>query len=222
MNAKEKKESDFDDFITAIPDPVKVLQKQEMELAYEHTLILTSLGKQNMTAKGIHSLFWDSDEEKYTKTIKTIYRYLEALETGGLVKEAGHRKPKVSRLTEKLYCRTAVVFFARDRDEIPKWWMSGEGKILFKKLSDVTKEFFEISEKDIPVFQKLMIEFYSARTEILEDFLLRISENKEMTELLSGQGIDEIKFIAGMVGLLGAIAKNPELLSSLQKLVPQK
>lgn len=220
MCAQENLESDYDDFITAFPDPVKVLQKQEMELAYEHTLLLTSLGKKNMTAKEIHSLFWDPDEEKYTKTIKTVYRYLEALETAGLVKEGGHRKPKDSRLTEKLYCRSAVVFFARDRDEIPKWWMSGEGKSLFKKLSDVSKEFFAIPDNDISVFQKLMIEFYSARTDVVERFLLEISDNKELTEILSGQGIDEIKFILGMVGLLGVLTKNPELMGSLQKIIP--
>lgn len=220
MCAQDNLESDYDDFITAFPDPVKVLQKQEMELAYEHPMLLRSLGKQNMTAKEIHSLFWDPDEEKYTKTIKTVYRHLEALETAGLVKEAGHRKPKDSRLTEKLYCRSAVVFFARDRDEIPKWWMSGEGKLLFKKLSDVSKEFFAIPNENIGTFQKLMIEFYSARTDVLEKFLLEISDNKEMTEILSGQGIDEIKFILGMVGLLGAMAKNPELLNSLQRIIP--
>jgi hypothetical protein len=219
MNTQETKEIEYDDFVTAFPEPVKVLQKQEMELAYEHTSILLALGKQNMTAKGIHSLFWDADKEVHTKTIKTIYRYLETLENAGLVKEAGHRKPKDSRLTEKLYCRTAIVFFARDRDEVPKWWMSGEGKTLFKKLKDVAKEFFAIPDKDVQDFQKLMVEFYRARSEVLESLLLRISENKELTEILSGQGIDEIKFIAGMVGLMGAIVKNPEVIDALKKIL---
>jgi transposase len=221
MNAQNNLENDYDDFITAVPDPVKVLQKEEMELALEHSLILRALGKQNMTAKEIHFLFWDPDEEEYSKTIKTIYRYLEALETEGLVKEAGHRKPKNSRLTEKLYCRTAIVFFARDRDEIPKWWTSAEGKSLFNKLGEVMKEYFALSNKDAKSLQKLLIEFYSTRSDILEQFLFNISENKELTELVRGHGIYEIKFIAGMIGFLGVIVKNHDLLTSLQNILSQ-
>ncbi|MHA2424797.1 MAG: hypothetical protein ACXAEF_08420, partial [Candidatus Thorarchaeota archaeon] len=103
MNESEK--PDFEDFVTVKPELVLILTKDQMDLAMEHIGILKELVTKNLTVKEIHSLYWDSSKKEYSKTIKTIYRYMDSLEEEGLVKVAGHRKPTDSRMTEKLYCR---------------------------------------------------------------------------------------------------------------------
>ena len=64
-----------------------------------------------MTTKEIHDLYIDDETKNHTYTIKTIYRYLEILEEIDLVKIGGHRITEGMRLAEKLYTRTANIFF---------------------------------------------------------------------------------------------------------------
>jgi len=82
---------DYQDYITFKPQALIFLSDKGTDLVHEHSLIISGLRKRPMTVKEIHNLYYDIDNNKHTKAIKTIYRYLEKLEEEGLVTVAGHR-----------------------------------------------------------------------------------------------------------------------------------
>ncbi|MFW9851063.1 MAG: hypothetical protein ACFFF4_18205, partial [Candidatus Thorarchaeota archaeon] len=82
----EPDKPEYEDFVTGKPELVRILTQEQMDLATEHMDILKELVRKNLTVKEIHTLFWDSSKQEYSKTIKTIYRYMDALEETGLVK----------------------------------------------------------------------------------------------------------------------------------------
>ena len=62
---------------------------------------------------------------------------MDTLEKAGLVKIAGYRKCTKPRCTEKLYCRTARVFFNRDNQQKEQWHTSPEGQEFVESLSQI-------------------------------------------------------------------------------------
>ena len=208
MSGSEK--PDYEDFVTVKPELVKILTKEEMELAMEHMDILRELATKNLTVKEIHSLFWDSSEKEYTKTIKTIYRYMDALEEGGLVKVAGHRKPTDSRMTEKLYCRTAMVFTQKEEDRGPRWYETEKGKEDLRDTSSLILRFFEGSEDKIKDVEELLVKYYSERDTVVRDLLQKLAKDEKLAETMVKIGMNEFKSMASLLGMLGVLLNLPE------------
>ncbi|MFW9990833.1 MAG: hypothetical protein ACFFD4_02115 [Candidatus Odinarchaeota archaeon] len=222
MNSEQREQEKvpkYEDFITSVADPVKVISEKEGKLAREHPKILVTLGRKNMTVKEIHNLFWDSEEKKHTKTIKTIYRYLDALEEADLVKVAGHRKPVDSRMTEKLYCRTAIVFFDESQAKEPGWWTTEEGEKQVQKLTTVAQKFFGIAEEKDSAFQELLRDYFGERTRLTNELLMKMAKEDALAEIFRGHGIDDIKFFIGTIGELVVFLKQPDLLEQLKQLI---
>ncbi|MHA1186221.1 MAG: hypothetical protein ACTSSK_04990 [Candidatus Heimdallarchaeota archaeon] len=107
----------YKDFIEHEPEIVKFLDPKDTELANKHIRIIKALREKHMTVKEIHDLYIDQDTNKHTYTIKTIYRYLEKLEELNLIIVSGHRLTKGNRLPEKLYARTANIFFKSQEEK---------------------------------------------------------------------------------------------------------
>jgi Fe2+ or Zn2+ uptake regulation protein len=128
---EHKENGKFKIFIEDKPNLIKDIKVETKQLLRDHKLIFHGLMQNpNLSAKDIHELYWDPAEHKYTKSMKTVYRYLDLLEEAGLVKVSGHRKPVDSHMTEKLYCRTALLYYSK---EPVKWWELPEYKNQFDK-----------------------------------------------------------------------------------------
>ncbi|MFW9955037.1 MAG: hypothetical protein ACFFD3_10835 [Candidatus Thorarchaeota archaeon] len=199
--------------MTVKPELVKILAAAQMDLVMEHIEILRELITQNLTVKEIHRLFWDPKEKKYTKTLKTVYRYMDILEAAELVRVAGHRKPADSRMTEKLYCRSAMIFTAQDDDKSPKWYETAEGQEELRNTAQLVLQFFGIDENRSSDFEKLLKTYYSARDEVVKELLNEISKNERLAETMVRIGIQEFKSVASLLGMFGVLRN----LSNFQK-----
>ncbi len=213
---KKKKPTNYEDFITARPAPILFLSEKQETVIKEHSDITKALVGKNLTAKEIHALYWNPEKEKYDKTIKTVYRYLETLEEVGLIQECGHRKPKGSRLTEKLFCRTANVFILEEKEGEQKWWTGKKGERIIKKLTILAQELFDVSI-DEDTFRELMEQYFEQYDGVIMDLYRKTPESKGISEIFSKEDLYGIKYLGDMVATLGVILRNPELCEKLKK-----
>ncbi|MFW9918111.1 MAG: hypothetical protein ACFFED_00770 [Candidatus Thorarchaeota archaeon] len=211
------RENVYEDFVTIKPDAVKLLTKEQMDLAMENNVILGALLDGNMTVKEIHNLFWDNKKNEYSKTIKTIYRYLDNLEENGLVKVAGHRKPKDSRLTEKLYCRSAKVFMGRETKDSPKWYETEEGEEQLLNIIRFLWIFFDAKSENQEEFTSLIKEYYSERDAVIRRLLETLANNEQLADLMDRIGLDQIKSVAQFVGMIGSMLSMPGFQDSIRR-----
>jgi hypothetical protein len=213
----ESEKPDYEDFVTVKPELVKILTKEQMDLALEHMDILRDLATKNLTVKEIHSLFWDSSKKEYTKTIKTIYRYMDTLEEKGLVKIAGHRKPADSRMTEKLYCRTAMVFTQEEEERGPSWYETDEGAVMVQDTARLILRFFDLPEDKMKELENLLVRYYSNRDVVVRELLQKLAKDESLTETMVKIGMREFKGIAGILGMLGVLRSLPEFQDEVKK-----
>ena len=216
-----KESPSYEDFISNPIEVMKFLSKEQMKLMDEYMDIIRAISQKPMTVKEIHSLSWDPKEKKHSKTIKTVYRHLDILEDGGLVKVTGHRKPTDSRLTEKLYSRSAKVFFLEEKDRGPKWWETKEGDAELDAISSIVMEYYDVPEKKQTEFKALLKEYYESWDSTVMDLFNKTQTSETISDLFGDADINQIKTYAGFVGILGAFSKNPDLLDKLLKIVNQ-
>jgi len=209
----------YQDFVTVTPELVKLLTQEQMDLAMEHMVILKALTKGNMTVKEIHALFIDSTNQSHTKTIKTIYRYMDTLEKAGLVIIAGHRKPIDSRMTEKLYCRSAVVFTLEEQDRGPKWYETPEGREDVQNTSQFVLQFFGVPREKLSDFESLLTTYYSTRDVTVSELLRKLAKDEELADTMVKIGIDEFKPIASFLGMLGVLLELPDFQAKVRDLL---
>ncbi|MHA1902743.1 MAG: hypothetical protein ACW968_04325 [Candidatus Thorarchaeota archaeon] len=225
MSPKEidsKSSSSHEDFISSAPELVQLISASQMSLMDEYSSIMRALVEGPKTVKEIHSLYWNHREKKHTKTIKTVYRHLDVLEEGGLVKVAGHRKPSDSRMTEKLYSRSAMVFFLEEKDRGSSWWETDSGKEQLERLGNLIFSFFGVSDSKSSEFQELMIQYYGSWDQTVRKLFEETSQNKALANVFGKAEIYNIKSMANMVGMLGAFRDKPGLLDRMMTLLQEK
>jgi DNA-binding transcriptional ArsR family regulator len=208
--------SEHEDFITTKPDVILRVDGKQSELLLEHSEILIALIGKYLTVKDIHRLFLtDPDGPTYSKTLKTVYRHLDTLEEAGLVKVAGHRRHEGRGQPEKLYCRSALIYFMRDREDM-KWWETSEGKKQLQTLADLIVTYFKVDSGKAKSIAKLLGKYYEAWNETLRDLLDETSRNEELAQIFSDVDLRDIKSMSGMVSILGVLMKNPEIFEQLK------
>lgn len=217
-----KKSPTYEDFITNPIEVMKFLGKDQMKLMDEYLDIMRALSQKPMTVKEIHSLSWDPKMKKHSKTVKTVYRHLDILEEAGLVKVAGHRKPANSRLTEKLYTRSAKVFFLEEKDRGPKWWETEQGEVELGLISSIVLEYFDVPEKNQSKFKELLKEYQEGWDSAVMDLFNKTQSNEVISDIFGEADINQIKSYAGFVGILGAFSKSPRLLEKFLKIISEK
>jgi len=215
---EKKKPKNYEDFITARPEPIIFLSEEQAAVIKEHGDIIRAMVGKNLTVKEVHALYWNPEKDKYDKTIKTVYRYLEALEQVGLVQECGHRKPKDSRLTEKLFCRTANVFLHEEKEDQPKWWTGKKGKNIIQKLTILAEGLFDVSI-DADAFRKLMEQYYEQLDKMLMELYRKTPESEGISEIFSKEDLYGIKYLGELVATLGVMVRNPDLCNQLKKVL---
>jgi len=210
---------DYDDFITARPEPILFLTEGQESVAKEHGDIIKAMIGKNLTVKEVHALYFNPSKETYNKTIKTVYRHLEALEDVGLIMECGHRKPQDSRLTEKLFCRTANIFVLGEGKPKDKWWEKEKGQKIMEQLSVLIPELFEIELKDASDFKKLMEQFFEQHDGITMELWRKAPKNEAISKIFHEANLWEIKYLSDLASTIGVMLRNPSLCDNFKKLL---
>jgi DNA-binding PadR family transcriptional regulator len=206
------------DFISFKPEIVKFIGIKEKKLVDNHKRIIFALKNKNMTVNEIYGLYREpTSGKKAIKTKKTVYRYLDKLEKAGLLVVAGHRKKEGSHFVEKIYARTAKVYFAM-ADDVPKWWDTEYGKKFAENVTIIVSELLHLSEYDKSAFYSFFTELYDKRKQA-EDELFKITEiNAHLSDLFSNIDLDEIRHITYFASLITVLVRYPELYNKLQEL----
>ncbi|RMG28284.1 MAG: hypothetical protein D6732_18950 [Methanobacteriota archaeon] len=114
-------EQEFVDVIHTTPKTIEFIsdpEKVDLMLRNDLYPILALLRHGNFTVKEITELYSTyAGPRGKSKSEKTIYRYLRDLKNGGLIDEVGQRVIKGQTATEKIWGRTAKVFYILRTEE---------------------------------------------------------------------------------------------------------
>jgi hypothetical protein len=207
---------EYEDYITAKPEGFRLIGENRMRKAKEHKELLAALAKRNMTVKEIHALYKLTDG-KYSKTLKTVYRHLDALEEIDLIMVAGHRKYKGARSLEKLYTRTAKVF-SDDSSKKKEWLQTEDGK----KFLDALTEAIWLTGKgngDKEELRSMVEQMFGELQDHTIDMVRRMSSDERYEELVENTSFDHIKAILEMGPPIFTMMGNPELVEKMRELL---
>ena len=216
---KAPKPKEYEDFTTARPEPILFLTEEQEGVAKEHGDIIKAMIGKNLTAKEVHALYFNPSKEAYDKTIKTVYRHLEVLEKAGLVIECGHRKPHDSRLTEKLFCRSANIFVLGQGTSKKKWWKEEKGQRIIQRLSVLVPELFETELKDPAAFSDLIEKYLEQHDGITMELWRKAPNNEAISKIFHEENLWEIKYLSNLVSTIGVMLRNPEMCDELKNVL---
>jgi len=169
-----------------------------------------------MTAKEIHYLYYDDKGKKHSKTIKTIYRYLEKLEDAELVTIAGHRITKGSRVAEKLYSRTARIFILKSFESDMCEETSNE---IIQMIIKLIGPLFEIEETKIPAFKKNFSQFFEKLPKQSSELLEILAKDEEVGEYFGKSSLSRINYILNLSSAFGVLLRHPEIIEQFRNLI---
>ncbi|MHA2249025.1 MAG: hypothetical protein ACXAD7_01625 [Candidatus Kariarchaeaceae archaeon] len=126
------------DLITFTPHLIINIDEKQRFLINEHLPLINGLRQENLTVKDMHILYFNTEENKFDKTLKTVYRYVRVLVDAGILKVAGKRMTESSRVTENIYSLTSNYF--HDAKPTLEWWTGDESKNFASKLGFILSE----------------------------------------------------------------------------------
>ncbi|MFX0123982.1 MAG: hypothetical protein ACFFAE_10110 [Candidatus Hodarchaeota archaeon] len=214
--------SEYCFYITYKPQNVKFVSKEELDLIKENYLIISALRNTVMSVKDIHNLFQDHKTGKYTYTLKTIYRHLEKLEGAGIVTAAGYREKKGTRSCEKVYCRTAKIFYPEIEEEDLEWWELENGEQYAQIFRITLAELLQTPEPDKKSFNNVFKQLNMLQTKTKKELLNKARENTELANSLSQIDINKLNSIADLASILKVLLQDPDLLNELRNLLNMK
>ncbi|MFX1515936.1 MAG: hypothetical protein ACFFC6_06475 [Promethearchaeota archaeon] len=221
-NKSSKEASDYCFYITYKPQNVKFVSKEQLELLKEHYLIISALRNTVMSVKDIHNLFQDQKTGDHAFTLKTIYRHLEKLETAGIVTAAGYREKKGTRSCEKVYCRTAKIFYPEIEEEEQEWWELENGEQYAQIFRVTLAELLQTSEPDKKSFNELFKQLNVLQIKTKKELFKKAGSNAELADSLSHIDIDKLNSIVDLVSILKILLQDPDLFKQMQNLLDVK
>jgi hypothetical protein len=211
-------EIEYEDYIIDKPERFKLMNESVFEKAKEQQIILKALGEGLMTVKEIHNLYALPDG-KYTKTLKTIYRYMDALEQLGLVKLAGHRKHKGKRSLEKLYCRTAKVFFNDDASYKEKWLKTDQGQRYMDMYTEIILQLNGKQEVDSEALKEAVTTYYKLRQIQINNIINKTMTDDDFADIMDKYTLSEIKSALTTVSQIQAMLDSQETINEMKKIL---
>lgn len=219
----ETNAKNYEDFITKKPQLILRISLKQEELLGEHVLIMKSLTKYgHMTVKEIHHLYYIPQTQKYSKALKTIYRYMEYLEKSSLIQISGHRMAQKSRMAEKLYCRTAMVFLFEENLDKENWWESSSGADFMKIVPEYMQQFFRFEKSSIEPLRLLIETYLRAESKNIQDQFEAVESDKTLADLASPLSVWQLKEMFGITAIFKLLVENPDFLSQLNSLFGKK
>ncbi|MHA1365331.1 MAG: hypothetical protein ACTSP5_02840 [Candidatus Heimdallarchaeota archaeon] len=207
----------YKDFIEHEPEIVKFLDPKDTELANKHIRIIKALREKHMTVKEIHDLYIDQDTNKHTYTIKTIYRYLEKLEELNLIIVSGHRLTKGNRLPEKLYARTANIFFKSQEEKTTPEALE-KRKDMIKKIYGILSEVEDSPIIDFQAFEEIISMKLDLESKYVREVIEKVPDNKKLSKIFIGSDIGSVNYLNEFAADIILMIKHPELMEKIQKI----
>ena len=213
MNNKETKYQDYTNFT---PEKLKFLDEDQEKLADDHLIIIRNLRKKEMTAKEIHDFYYEEEKKTHSKSLKTIYRYLKDLDDEGIVTITGHRIKEGSRVTEKLYGRTAQLFI---RQYAQSGMCEDENKEYADMLTKINCARFGVVNPDFAAFKQFYFDFFKHLTEEYQEVFTSLLKNEKIPEYFAKNDINKGNYILDLTATFGTLVRHPELLEQLANLI---
>jgi len=207
----------YKDFIEHEPEIVKFLDPKDTELANKHIRIIKALREKHMTVKEIHDLYIDQDTNKHTYTIKTIYRYLEKLEELNLIIVSGHRLTKGNRLPEKLYARTANIFFKSQEEKTTPEALEKRNDMI-KKIYGILSEVEDSPIIDFQAFEEIISMKLDLESKYVREVIEKVPDNKKLSKIFIGSDIGSVNYLNEFAADIILMIKHPELMEKIQKI----
>ena len=211
-------EEEVQEYIAYTPKRFQMLDGNIYQIAKEYGTIISALNEGNKSVKEIHDLYKVPGTKKHTKTLKTIYRYMDTLEKAGLVKVAGYRKYTKKRATEKLYCRTARVFFNRDNQQKEYWYSSEEGQ---EFVESITQVIWSINNKpdDPPQELNTLITEYMMEGQKQANMIIeKITSDEKLASILDKHKLSRIQNLLDVTSQIQAILEQ-DTRDKLEKII---
>jgi Fe2+ or Zn2+ uptake regulation protein len=208
---------EYEDYIIDKPERFMLKHESIFTQAKEQQIILTALSEGNMTVKEIHDLYTLPDG-KHSKTLKTIYRYMDTLEQIGLVKLAGHRKTKGKRSLEKLYCRTAKVFFNDDAAHKTAWLSTDDGQRFIEMLTTLIWQLHG-KEGDKEALKEAVLAYFKASQVQINKVIDKTMTDDKFADTIDKYTLSEIKGALTFVSHIQAMLDSQEAIEKMKKLL---
>ncbi|MHA2054704.1 MAG: hypothetical protein ACW99F_14025 [Candidatus Hodarchaeales archaeon] len=203
----------FQDFITFKPQSIHFLTVEETELIHTYSTIISALRIQPMTAKDLFKHYKSVEDEK---TMKTVYRHLEKLESAKLVVNAGQRVNRGNRVTEKLYARAANIFLSGtvETEELAKE-KEGHAQIVSMLLNG----YFVLPENSAFPVNEIITQFIDSQLSLLSEIYQTANKNDIIAEYFAANDLNTIHHLCNLAASISTFIKNPKLLTDLKKLI---
>ncbi|MCK5046474.1 MAG: hypothetical protein KAS22_07830, partial [Candidatus Heimdallarchaeota archaeon] len=144
---------------------------------------------------------------------------IEKLEKVGLIKESGYRITKGTRISEKIYCRAANLFYEEVEEGEKSWYERPDGKEFVKSLGILVSELLEKPDFDHKAFYELFKNFAIEKDGVVLEVIGKASENPEIAELYTKLDIEKVNKLNIYLSFMITLMKNPEYLDKFLKLV---
>jgi len=214
----EEEVQEYEEFIAYTPKRFQMIDGDIYQMAKEYGTIISALNEGNKSVKEIHDLYKIPGTKKHTKTLKTIYRYMDILEKADLVKVAGYRKYTKKRATEKLYCRTARVFFNRDNQQKEYWYTSEEGQEFVKSVTHVIWSINDKPDDPPPELNKLITEYMMEGQEQANKIIEKITSDEKLASILDKHKLSHIQTLLDVSSLIQTILEK-DTREKLEKII---
>ena len=143
----QKKIDMFNDFYYS--RIIEVMRERSMTIK-EITEKLNLYLKEEGRKRGLKN---EKIEQKF-RSEKSMYRYIKDLEKAGFVTLSGHRVVFGKTVTEKLYARTAEIFYMATRTS--DWWKGEQGHIIMSHVAKLFSLIYDVKNPDVECLKKLM------------------------------------------------------------------
>ncbi len=210
----EENPINYKDIITYKPQILAIYSRDLIPAFKEYHTIINGLkdGKDllYLTVKEIHEFY--RDEEGRSKSLKTVYRYLEKLKEVGYIVEGGRRVTESKRNTEFLYCLKAELLFFEDEPEAERWWNKEDGLNNFlSKVTPLITSQLDNEGLDDTVLKSFLAAYYREKDKIVDDIVLNAEHSKSIADVYRSIPPSKINYFNDTAALLVILMKNPDL-----------
>ncbi|MHA1667556.1 MAG: hypothetical protein ACTSX6_02565 [Candidatus Heimdallarchaeaceae archaeon] len=202
---------EMQDFINFEPKPIIFIKEPaQMDVLFNSNYepIIIALREGHLTFKEIVKRYSELSEQERSDV--SIHRYLKDLIDFGLVIESGQRFTTGKTVTEKLYSRTAKLFFPLKTPE--SYWKEERRNVLLSKISEVLRILFKDSKPSVRCVKKMINTIEFKTNTILATML---EENyEEISKVFEGLSFSELDILFNFVSSI-ILLKSPDLYEKL-------
>lgn len=215
----KKVKSEYEDIVRFEPKPLLLITNDEANQLlwdFSHSALVRILRQGPMTLKEIEKEYSEiakKEELIDQKSDTTLYRYVKALESAGLITQAGKRVYFGKNATEILYARTARVF--QNQALHTSYWESERGRTFYDRMYAAISNIYDGYEADKECLRNYILKFERAKETEFEKLLPKLDEDE--LDAITGGDWWEIEQTLRYSSLFALLLNRPEFLDGLRK-----